>query len=531
MGAEDRNAVEQWGLFEITLQGSDTGNPFLDVDLWAEFTHERGTIRVSGFYAGGGEYRVRFMPEAQGAWRYRTQSNLPELDGVTGSLECTAPSKENHGPVRVADPYHFAYADGTPYYPVGTTCYVWNLQGDPLEAQTLETLRHAPFNKLRFCVFPKHYVFNQNEPPAYPFLGELPRDRAVPLPSFTSPPPPPPDVWDFSRFNGPYFDHLEQRIADLQKLGVEADLILFHPYDFGAWGFDQMPHEVNLRYLRYIVARLSAFRNVWWSFANEYDLMFNRTLEDWDSYFKLVQDLDVFNHPRSIHNCLAFYDHTKPWVTHCSVQHGDLARMATWQRQYGKPVVVDECGYEGDIDQLWGDLPPEELVRRFWLGFVEGGYVGHGETYWNEEEVLWWSKGGTLRGESVPRIAFLRRVMEGVPSAGIVPLSPVRFSDFNSIEEARGWLQSRARDTAPLAGAALGLEAAGWSGSDYYLLYFGAHQPLWRTFDLGQGDFAIDVIDTWQMTVTRFAEHASGQVRVALPAKPYQAIRIERSRV
>jgi hypothetical protein len=205
--------------------------------------------------------------------------------------------------------------------------------------------------------------------------------------------------------------------------------------------------------------------------------------------------------------------------------------MTAWQRQYGKPVVVDECGYEGDIDQLWGDLPAVELVRRFWLGFVDGGYVGHGETYWNEQEILWWSKGGNLRGESVPRIAFLRRVIEGVPGAGLVPLSPVRFSDFGSIEEARGWLQSQVRDTSPLATNALGMEAAGRSGSDYYLLYFGAHQPLWRTLNLGQGDFAIDVIDTWNMTVTRFAEHASGQVRVELPARPYQAIRIERTGV
>jgi hypothetical protein len=345
-----------------------------------------------------------------------------------------------------------------------------------------------------------------------------------------SPSPEPPDVWDFSRFNAAYFEHLERRISELQELGIEADLILFHPYDFGAWGFDQMPQEVNLRYLRYVVARLSAFRNVWWSFANEYDLMFNRTMDDWDLYFKTVRDLDPYDHPRSIHNCVAFYDHRKSWVTHCSVQHHDLARMTTWQRQYGKPVIVDECGYEGNIDQLWGDLPPEELVRKFWLGFVDGGFVGHGETYWNKEEVLWWSKGGELRGESVPRIAFLRHVIEAVPGPGLVPLSPVRFSDFASIEEAREHLPAPG-DMSLASGGALGLEAAGRSGSDYYLLYFGAHQPLWRTLDLGPADFAIDVIDTWNMTVTRCAEHASGQVRVELPAKPYQAIRIERVRL
>jgi hypothetical protein len=484
-------------------------------------------VRVSGFYAGAGSYRIRFMPQEQGTWRYRTGSNHSELDGITGQFECRGPRLGNHGPVHVHDAYNFAYADGTPYHPIGTTCYVWNLQGETLEAQTLATLRKAPFNKIRFCVFPKNYEFNHNEPPSYPFPGDLHRESAVPLPTFMSRAPEPPSVWDLSQFNSSYFEHLERCIADLQELGIEADLILFHPYDFGAWGFDQMPQEINLRYLRYVVARLSAFRNVWWSFANEYDLLFNRTIDDWDLYFKTVQDADPYAHLRSIHNCVAFYDHSKPWVTHCSVQHHDLARMTQWQRHYGKPVIVDECGYEGNIDQLWGDLPAQELVRRFWLGFADGGYVGHGETYWNEQEVLWWSKGGTLRGESVARIAFLRDIVEAIPGPGLSPLSPIRFSDFSSIEEARQHLPWRG-DMTLATGAALGLEAAGRCGSDYFLLYFGMHQPLWRTLELGDGDFFIDVIDTWDMTISRFADHASGHVRIALPVKPYQAIRIQR---
>jgi hypothetical protein len=73
-----------------------------------------------------------------------------------------------------------------------------------------------------------------------------------------------------------YFQHLEKRILDLRERGIEADLIIFHPYDAGAWGFDRMPPEVNDRVLRYLVARLAAFRNLWWSFANEYDLMIDQ---------------------------------------------------------------------------------------------------------------------------------------------------------------------------------------------------------------------------------------------------------------
>jgi hypothetical protein len=64
----------------------------------------------------------------------------------------------------------------------------------------------------------------------------------------------PPDFWDFTRFVPAYFQRLERRIFDLRDLGIEADLILFHPYDFGAWGFDRMPAEVNDRVLAYLVA-------------------------------------------------------------------------------------------------------------------------------------------------------------------------------------------------------------------------------------------------------------------------------------
>lgn len=67
------------------------------------------------------------------------------------------------------------------------------------------------------------------------------------------------------------FQHLEKRIDQLNRLGIEADLILFHPYDKGRWGFDAMSNEVNVRYIKYITARLASFRNVWWSMANEWD--------------------------------------------------------------------------------------------------------------------------------------------------------------------------------------------------------------------------------------------------------------------
>ena len=123
-----------------------------------------------------------------------------------------------------------------------------------------------------------------------------------------------PDCWDLSRFNPAYFRRLEGHVLALCNLNIEADLIIIHPYDFGAWGFDRMPAAVNDRYLKYLVACLAAFRNIWWSFANEFDLMPAHSLADWDRYFKLVQQRYPYNHLRSNHNARYFYDHGKPWV-------------------------------------------------------------------------------------------------------------------------------------------------------------------------------------------------------------------------
>ncbi len=471
--------VEQWGVFEITLEGSQEGNPFIDVTVRAQFMYKHRTVEVEGFYDGDGVYKIRFMPDALGTWRYVTMSNCEDLDGKAGEFECVAPSPDNHGPVRVRDTFHFVYEDGTPYLPFGTTCYAWVHQGDALEEQTLETLKSAPFNKLRMCVFPKHYRFNKNEPVYHPFEP----DGA--------------GGWDFTRFNPAFFRHLEQRVGDLRDLGIEADVILFHPYD--RWGYSTMPPEVDDRYLRYVVARLAPYRNVWWSMANEFDLMEAKSMPDWDRFFKIVQASDPYQHLRSVHNCRVFYDHAKPWVTHCSIQRHDLAKTIEWRNLYGKPVVVDECAYEGNIPLNWGNISDREMVHRFWAGMVRGGYVGHGETYVHPEDILWWSKGGVLRGQSPERIAFLRRILEEAPVDYLEPLT----SNWNTV-------------------------CAGKEG-DYYLFYFGIHQPAYREFTLpDNAAYKIEVIDTWAMTVAPLAGTVKGDVRVDLPGKPFIGLRVQK---
>ena len=135
--------VERWNRYEVTLTGPPDGNPFKDIWLTAEFTHGQEKIKVNGFYDGAGAYKIRFMPDQPGEWRYVTNSNNKRLSGKTGSFQCVPATAGNHGPVTVANTWHFKYADGQWYYPFGTTLYAWTHQGDALQEQTLQTLQHA----------------------------------------------------------------------------------------------------------------------------------------------------------------------------------------------------------------------------------------------------------------------------------------------------------------------------------------------------------------------------------------------------
>lgn len=402
--------VEKWKVFELRLTGTKEGNPFKEVKLSGIFVHNSDSVKVKGFYDGDGIYKIRFMPGKEGKWSYITTSNIKRLDGQRGNFICTPAKKENHGPVVVKDTFYFAYADGTPHYSFGTTCYGWVHQGDSLAEVTLKTLSKGYFNKIRMCIFPKSYDWNNNEPKYYPFKGR------------------PLKEWDYTRLNPAFFRNIEKRIKQLDSLGIEADLIVFHPYD--RWGFSSLDRATENMYIDYIIARFAAYKNVWWSMANEWDFMEAKKLSDWDYYVEQFGKNDPFHHLIGIHNGVKFYDHTNPYITHASIQSEETFRAKEYRRKYKKPVVFDECRYEGNIPWSWGNLTAQSLTEKFWRGFTNGGYVGHGETYVTENpiklpnessDVLWWSKGGILRGESPERIKFLRGIIESAP----VNLKPI----------------------------------------------------------------------------------------------------------
>jgi hypothetical protein len=517
--------IERWGVFEVEVPGKTEGNPFMDYSITAVFEGEKERCTVDGFYDGEGKYKVRFMPRFTGKYTYTLGGSFSS-ESFSGSFTVISPPQNNHGPVRIAGKYHFAYEDGTPYYSVGTTCYAWVHQNESLRHQTLAELGKGYFNKIRFCVFPKHYDFNLKDPEVFPYEGK-PMDAGVLTKEnffqynkgsrfsayFPEEEKADENRWDFTRFNPEYFRRIEACIVELMKLGIEADLIIMHPYD--RWGFSTMTARQDDLYWHYVISRFSAYRNVWWSLANEYDLMGSKTVEDWERYASFLLNQDPYDHLRSIHNCMAFYDYTRPWITHCSIQRQDLHKTAEftaeWRNNFGKPVVLDEIAYEGNINHCWGNISGKELVRRFWEAAVRGGYAGHGETFLDNEDILWWSHGGRLKGESPERIRFLQGILSETPGLGLAPRTlsgmggPFSWDDVVAIPE-----DPRFDGT-------------------YYLLYFGIFRPIFRLYTFNDGfEYEVEVIDTWDMSITPLGRMKQ-RLYIPLPGKEYMAIRLKKA--
>jgi hypothetical protein len=507
-----RERCEQWGRFEVTMKHRSPGNPFSDVTLQARFTANDSSCVVRGFYDGNDRFTIRFMPPRTGIWHFVTSSNVPELDKQRGSFECVCATGDNHGMVKVRNTHDFAYSDGKPYYPFGTTAYGWMHADRDRRDETLNALKSSGFNKVRMCIFPHRNM----TPELFPFA------RREGRPDSSGPER---EAWDFTRFNPLFFQRLEKLVQDLSHCGIEADLILFHPYDGGRWGFDSMPSDVNERYVSYVVARLASFRNIWWSLANEFDYVRSKDRLEWSDLLRSVATSDPYGHLCSIHGSTAtYFDYWKAECSHASIQDDapvcEPGNAALLRNAYHKPVVYDEVGYEGNLPSRWGRLSGEEMLYRIWTGVIAGTYVTHGECYQSETERdgYFIKDGGRFKGTSWKRIEFLRALVEECPG-------PLELADI-----------SRDHRTAA-------------AGMGTYIVYFGRDINDSWLFDLPHKNgtherprpgtrFKVEIIDTWNMTISEYPEvfHVTPVIdyrmydkdfkRVALPRKPYIALRV-----
>ncbi len=130
--------------------------------------------------------------------------------------------------------------------------------------------------------------------------------------------------------------------------------------------------EDDDRYWKYVLARFSAYRNVWWSLANEYDLMHEKRFLTGKDMLALsvrriliiISDPFITAKRIMIITCPGLplqYPETETY------RSSELVNE--WREKYHKPVILDEICYEGNIQFGWGNISGEEMTRRFWEAF------------------------------------------------------------------------------------------------------------------------------------------------------------------
>ena len=439
LGSVNAN-LEIYNVYETSVAGPSDGNPFKDIVVTSTFiAPSKKEITINGYYDGSGIYKFRFMPNELGHWKYFTNSNNPNVEDKTGDFQVTNATSTNKGPVIVKqninttkERAHFIYmVTNETYFESGTTSYGWTEGSSSMTSKTINTIKYLYtnniFNKIRMTILPIYGSWQHIEPDLFPYTGSMDNN------------------WNnYTEFNVTFWQQFDSYITQLQDIGIIIDLILFHPYD--KWGFkcmggkdmDTYDTSNDIFYLKYVIARYGAFRNIWWSMGNEFDRVgckakgINNSVPDdstfpiWDELFEGLVKYDA-NFPlreKSIHQGMIMYNYSREWVTHFSVQCLQNVDYKYYLNKYNvvnKPIVLDEVQYEGNLSAAWGNLTAIEELDRFWMGTSLGVMMGHSECLLPNDidntsatAITWWNYGVELKGESYMKIKWLNSFMRDI---------------------------------------------------------------------------------------------------------------------
>jgi hypothetical protein len=356
--------------FEVTLTTENRYNrAYLEADVTGIFISPTGKeLRLSGFWDGGKIWKVRFAPIEPGIWRYRTESNDPELV-VSGRFNALPSTRRGFVRVSKTRPYGFEYSDGAPFLLMGDTIWDGMSAGVGFETRfkpyiNLRVSQH--FNAYHAIVVHNRYDYQSNEggPPYAHSDG----------------------IRDYDSLYPDYFKWVDKRVAYADSMGVASIL-------FFSWAAEirHMSTEQYRRLAMYLVARYAAY-NVFWILAGDYQAYFYQP----DLYRQIGQAVaaaDPYDHPISIHPADDFVNREfgkETWlgyVMHQLREAGEfLADSIRYDRVYNKPVVNGEYGYHvpETVHPFHGIRHDAHYMRTgAWSVFTAGGYfvAGFGRTF------------------------------------------------------------------------------------------------------------------------------------------------------
>lgn len=405
--------VPRWEMHEFAVKGhAQVENPFRDAALVGEFVSPSGKTNIlDGFHDGEDVWRLRFAPDEEGEWSYLLRGEGVEIL-QRGRLRCTAARTRGFIGRHPDNPYAFAYADGTSFFPMGDTCY--GLFDDSpitpeLREEYLRTRRAQRFNFVRMTVGHSEARAATNQ--AYWAWGGTAQKP------------------DLDRLNPRFFHAFDGLIRQLRSNEMNVELILLNFYRRPFTDTNLWTGARERLWLRHLLARYGAFDHLFlWTIANEYEthpdgryrLDFPADVQWAKATARFIKTNDANRHLVTVHPVIsasrrgesprAPYD--PPWriggffgdedaIDVLSQQTGALGDGLVWDeskqywtgnptdltaslaadRQYRKPVLNSENGYEylrGDPTSKHQVHETGKVRRSAWRIVCAGGYVAAG---------------------------------------------------------------------------------------------------------------------------------------------------------
>ncbi|MBK8503326.1 MAG: DUF4038 domain-containing protein [Saprospiraceae bacterium] len=343
--ADIHTQVPIWSKHELNFASNKAlDNPLYQLkDFHAVFTSPSGRkMKISGFWDGGSDFKVRFAPDEFGAWKYQTYCSdtlNAGLHNLQGAFDCVKNQSEydiyRRGAIkRSMGDYHLTYTDGTPFFYVA--CTAWNgalKSTDDEWDDYLTQRRENNYNVIQF-------VTTQWRGCEKDKMGEV---------AFTGS--------GKISLNPAFFQRLDKKVDEINAEGLIAAPVLLWALPVGQGrefspGY-YLPENEAVLLAKYLVARYGGNQVIWILGGD------GRYINEYEQRWKRI-GREVFSEPHP--GLVAQHPHGISWIGE-AYKDEDWLDIVGYQSSHSNGERTVNWINKGEIAQTWHQLPPKPIIN------------------------------------------------------------------------------------------------------------------------------------------------------------------------
>jgi hypothetical protein len=343
--AYSAETVQVWDRQELSFRSEqEYDNPIYDVENFsATFTSPTDReVVIHGFWDGGTDWKIRFMPDEPGTWSYTTTCSDEDnsgLHGQSGSFRVVGNAKDEdifrRGAIERPDGlYYLTYSDGTPFF--FTACTAWNgaLHSTEEDWDTYLSDRvEKGYNTIQFVTTPwRGAEANRLGQVAFTGAGKI-------------------------EINVDFYKYLDKKVDRINEFGLVAAPVLLWALPFGQ-GMElspgyYLPEREAILLARYMVARYGAHHVVWILGGD------GRYVETFEQRWKNI-GRGVFGDPHP--GVVAQHPHGRSWI-------GEVYEDEEWLDIYGYQSSHSAAERtvnwlnRGPMAETWNEIPAKPIIN------------------------------------------------------------------------------------------------------------------------------------------------------------------------